>query len=716
MPYLTTRFKSQSARWSILIFSLAFTVRIVNLLFLSRNDPAFYYPQVDSLWHHLWALDILKNNFWGTEVYFRGPLYPYFLALVYSVFDASIFAAKLIQAAGGALICVLIYRIGAHTFEEKIGRLAGLFAILYGPMIFYESELLIEWLAILLALAMIFMLVRFSKEMSISSAAWAGVFCGLSAIARPNILVLAPLFVVWMLLRNRTETQLSRRLSAAGIFALGVFLCVLPVTIRNYIVADDIVLISSQGGVNFYLGNNSEADGLTMVMPEINLNLSIPWSEFVDTTSGFAQSAVGRALKSSEVSDFWNDKAIDYISSHPLAFLILTCRRVVYLFSGFENSDQADIYRFRPNSPILAATIFNYGVKFPFGIIAPLSLIGLVLAWSQRRRTACLYLFLLGYIPTVVLFLVTARHRLAVIAVLLIFAAVAVMRLSECVRTHDYQRLVVLFAALVCLVAVLNHNWFSLGYDNPAQFHYQRALVLEKQGKLAAAISEYNEALRYQPLAEVFNNLGFALSRKGDFAGAYRAYQQAMRSRPDYAAAMTNLGQLFLNSGSLDSAEYYLTMASASDPRLPQVYQNLSDLEQRRGNLTAAESILKKGIEMSPRSPALYNALANHYLRQNREPDAKILLEQAIAIDEQYAIAHVNLANILLNNRDFVAARGHYRKSIVINPDLKQAHFNLALLFLQTNLLDSARQSLEAVLRIDPGDRQAQEALRNLTH
>ncbi len=711
-----TSLRSDHGRWPLIIFVAALIVRVANVLFLSANDPAFYYPQVDSQWHHLWAIDILKNNFGGSEVYFRGPLYPYFLALVYAIFGVSTFAAKLVQAVGGAAICLLIYQLGRTAVSEKTGRIAALIAVFYGPLLFYESELLIEWLAILLALLMLLVLLKNRSQLTIRTVFLAGICGGLSAIARPNILIVYPLIALWIVWENRTSHSLRSRLLSAGAFTLGIVLCILPVTVRNYVVGDDLVLISSQGGVNFHLANNSQANGLTMVMPEIRLNLSVPWSDFVDTTSAFAESALGHKLKPSEVSSFWSSRAWDYIGKNPMQFLSLTGKRLIYLFSGFENSDQADIYRFSDFSPVLKALIWNHGVKFPFGIIGPLSLIGLVMAWRERSRLSLLYLFLLGYIPTVILFLVTARHRLAIIVILFIFAGYAIERLIATIRKADYRRLAMPFASLLILFLLLNHNWFDLGFDNPAQFHYQRGMVLEKQGNLPGAIAAYREALTFQPLPEAMNNLGYALWRSGDLAGAYDIYHRALVARPDYADAMSNLGLLFLNGGPVDSARYYFERARQLDPGLGQVYLNLSEIYLRSNNAAAADSILQLGIQYAPKLPSLYNALANIYLKQGRIPEAKSLLEKSLLVDDNYATGHVNLANIQLGERNFESAREHYRRALAIKPDLKQAQMNLAILFVQANMPDSARVCFEAVLKIDPTDRQAQEALLRLRH
>ncbi len=642
--WFTNKWSDSGFRWSLFVFFSALLLRVVNLIFLSRNDPAFYVPQVDSLWHHRWAIEILTKNFWGDEIFFRAPLYPYFLALIYWIFGIKLFVAKFVQAIGGAFTCILIYQVGKEAFTERVGRLASLLAVFYGTLILYESELLIEWLPIVFNLWMLLLMIRYRENHSLSRWVGIGLFGGLSAIARPNVLLVFPLLFVWPWWDTRRELGWLRSLKRPAALLFGVVLCLLPVTIRNYVVGHDLILVSAQGGINFYLGNNPEADGLTMQMPEIKLDLSIPWSDFVDTTDAYAQTAAGESLKPSEISNFWKRRAWSWIFDNPVDFAALTAKRLLYLFSGFENSDQADIYRFSENSPILQTLIFDRGIKFPFGVIAPLALLGLVLAWPQRQRLAPLYLFLLGYIPTIILFLVTARHRLAVIVLFLIFAAFAVERLWQWSRERQAAKLVAACAVLALLLVGLNLRPFELGFDTSWQYHYQRGQVLEKQGRLDEAIAEYRASVNFLPSAEALNNLGYALSRRNDFAGAYRAYQQALQVKPGGADVLANLGLLFLNVNELDSAAHYLNLSQQSNPNLPQVYVNLAELHERREAPAAAEQAYRQGLAAAPEFGPLYNGLANLLLRLNRLSEAIAVLTSATERAPGYSIAHANLA------------------------------------------------------------------------
>ncbi len=63
------------------------------------------------------------------------------------------------------------------------------------------------------------------------------------------------------------DTPVSALVNNSLILMAAILLTVAPVTIRNLIVADDFVLVSSSGGINFYIGNNESANGISSSLP-----------------------------------------------------------------------------------------------------------------------------------------------------------------------------------------------------------------------------------------------------------------------------------------------------------------------------------------------------------------------------------------------------------------------------------------------------------------
>ena len=90
---------------------------------------------------------------------------------------------------------------------------------------------------------------------------------------------------------------------------------VAPVTIRNYAVGDDLVLISSNGGVNLYIGNNPQTSLVTPRIPDIEqLAGRSGWSLFAypEIIRG-VEAQAQRSMKYSEVSRYFSGRAFDFI-------------------------------------------------------------------------------------------------------------------------------------------------------------------------------------------------------------------------------------------------------------------------------------------------------------------------------------------------------------------------------------------------------------------
>ena len=94
---------------------------------------------------------------------------------------------------------------------------------------------------------------------------------------------------------------------------LGCLLPIVPVTIRNQVVGDDLVLISSQAGVNFYIGNNPLSDGRTAIVP----GTPGGWWEGYHATIERAERATGRDLKPSPVSRYYFGEAFALTADPP---------------------------------------------------------------------------------------------------------------------------------------------------------------------------------------------------------------------------------------------------------------------------------------------------------------------------------------------------------------------------------------------------------------
>lgn len=198
----------------------------------------------------------------------RPPLYPAFLWVIYTTqgerywLNAAILAQSFVAWCSSLLIALVAERLGGR----RAGLLAGCIAAMYAPFLYLESVFLTETLVNLLFLAAVAVYVGLltrqaspgsSRAPGSPARALAGVsaLVGLATLARPNACILLIPFMVHALLHRR-------RMNGSAPVALAAL--VLPAALlvggwmwRNYSLLGSPVL-SSTGGINFYLGNNAD--------------------------------------------------------------------------------------------------------------------------------------------------------------------------------------------------------------------------------------------------------------------------------------------------------------------------------------------------------------------------------------------------------------------------------------------------------------------------
>ena len=702
-------------KWPLAVFLAAFLIRLIYLI-QSRSNPSFYFPMVDEQWHFNWAKDIITGNFWGSEAYFRGPLYPYFLAILLKITGTSILWSRILQMIIPSLSAALIYLLATKSFSHKVGIVAALAFAAYGAMIFYDAMFMIESLFIFLNLLALYLLLQYEKDIRPLPWLISGAILGLSAITRPNILLIAPLFLLWIYFRPQFAGNKKSSFLIIATYLIGILIPILTVTVRNYIVAGEPILISSQGGVNFYIGNNPDAEGLTMLMPEVKLDESLPWNEFTAATRKAAERETGKNLTAGEESSFWTRKALGFIWNNPAKFISLTFRKLIYFLVGFENSDNQDIYFSRNYSSLYSALLWHKLIYFPFGLLFPLAVVGAVQGWKRRRELTLYYIFVIGYIPTVIFFLVTARHRLPVIPFLLIFAALGILAVVELFRRKDYRKALIYFSIFIVLLIFCNRRYFDIGFQNISQTHFNQALAYEQQGNLQLAEQEYRAALEENPnSATTLNNLGFIQYRTGRLNDAFSNFNRAIQADSKFAEAYNNLGLVLEAQNDLAQAELYYKKALNINPEMIQAYINLGDIYLAQNDYIKSEVYYLQAKQSFPTAKEPYFKLGALYARKKEFANAEEMFLKGEQFGKPSAYDYVNWGNIYYATRQPSRAIPLYEMSISADSTFPQAYFNLALTYQAFGYPpDSAKYYLEKLLRINPQFQPAREMLEKM--
>jgi len=701
--------------WPLAIFAVALIVRLIVLFGLRANDPTFYAPLVDSQWHHIWATQIAGGQIFPDTVFFRAPLYPLILGLLYFISGSSILFAKLFWIVVGSLSCVIVYRIAAMLFSDTVGRIAGLTMAFYGTIVFFDTQLLFPVLIIFLNTMAVYLLVMYHRDGKDSYLYISGLLLGLSVVTRPNTIVLVPFIMLWLFFVSMNKFSMGNRIGKNAIFVLLVLLPMLPTTIHNYSVSREFIPISNQGGVNFYIGNNESADGLALNLPELPADRWISWREFIFVTDSLARFDTGKPMKPGEISSYWTSKALGWIKSDLGGSLGLTLKKAYYFFAGYENPNNTEIYSHKSHSFLLSILILDIGLKIPFGIVMPLAVFGLIATRSRWRDLMPLHIAIFAYAVTVILFFVNARYRLPVVPFVIVFAGAGVHILWQKIKQGKYGGILIPASVTVTLLILLNLNLFDLGRKNPYIDHISRAIASERSGDKNRAVSEYREALKYDPESEDAHvrlaNLLVTMEKPDD---AEHHFIEAIRANEESPKANVGLGKLYLRQGKLEMARVYLNYAFVRGREMPEVLSAWAEMHEATGKPDSAEIFYKRALEKSSNKAHYANLLGNLFISTGSYDAAFKYFEMAVNEAPDNMSARLNLANLKLETGDTTAAIADYLEIQKRNPDLIQLNHNLAVLYFKQGNTKLAREYAQNCLRVNPNYKPAYNLLELL--
>ena len=208
--------------------------------------------------------------------------------------------------------------------------------------------------------------------------------------------------------------------------------------------------------------------------------------------------------------------------------------------------------------------------------------------------------------------------------------------------------------------------------------HFAAGATLQKAGRPADAITQYERALELNPrYAEAHQNLGVALDAQGRNAEATAHYQKALELDPSYPQALNSMGNAML--------------------------------KQRR--LSEAIAQFNKALEIRPDYAMVHNDLGLALEQQGKFREAKVQYQKAIEIDEGLALAQCNLGNAAVRDGNFYDAIAHYEKAVQADPRYSEAHNNLGNTLMHLGRLSEAVDQYERALEINPRYAEAQNNL-----
>ena len=549
--------------WSICLLALA--LRVLYILDVS-DQPLFAHLVVDQLSYDEWAVEIAAGAWIGDDVFYQDPFYPYFLAVIYSIFGRSLGLVYLIQSALSAFSCLLVFGIGRRAFgDERVGLLAALFWALYEVDFFYQAQILKTGPGTCLGMLALWLLLVARDRSTPWVCAAAGVAAGLLPLYRGPFLVVVPLLIsalAWDWWKRSGRAALVPTLSVS----LGALLVLFAVAVRNYAVSGELILTTAQAGQNFYYGHNDLANGRAVQLPFVRPHPRFERADF----HAEAERRTGRAMTAPEVSRFWLGESVGWALENPGRAIAVTWLKLRILLYRVEAPDNLNFDFFR--------THLSTVLKLPlpaFWLAGPLGVAGLVLALA-RRRAGMLALYVLPYAATMLMTFVLSRYRMAIVPVLLVYAAYALLSLWEAVRSRNRSALLWLLVPLVLCAAVAYPRWTQSKFDVAWARMGSAWLAAEEPAEAAEA---YRKALEVNPrLLHACIGLGQAQEKGGRDGEALQTYVMCARTHPESARPHVALAVLHLRNGDDERGIAEFRRALEIEPGNPQAREGLRRL------------------------------------------------------------------------------------------------------------------------------------------
>ena len=409
------------ARWLTAIALVALVLRVVWVLYAARaprelHDPQFYLIYADQIAHGN-GYRLLDGQ--PTAYYPVG--YPAALGVVFSLVihtpipDNLIKTAAFFQVFLGVATVVLAYYVARRLFGATVGLLSALWIAVFPNLIYHTGAILTETLFNLLVMAALLVLVwpgwqrgRVEPRRLVVF----GVLLGASALVRPISLLFLPiLLIVWLW----AGAGWRRAATQTGVALVATAAVIMPWTIRNVIVMDAPVIISTNLGDDLCIGHYPGAPG----------HFALP-----DVCFPASYDKLRRPEYETRRNDDNTRRAISFAVHHPGAELKLLSRKAYWLWNHDHDGVWAvESYGDDPFiSPHLRAALYRVADIFFFTTISlgGLGLAGFVLAPRDPRRVFTL-LALLAFAGVPLVFFTDARFHVPVMPLMSIAAAWALV-------------------------------------------------------------------------------------------------------------------------------------------------------------------------------------------------------------------------------------------------------------------------------------------------
>ncbi len=610
-------------RLSIVIL-IALGLRVIYLLQV-KSQGWFIAPGMDPAFYAVWAEDILNGDASNYIPFPRAPLYAYLLAVIKGILGDSWLIPRMLNILADIISIATIYFITKRIAGNTPAVYTAMIFACAGVTIYYSGEILMTSIATSLMAALLFALITYNKKPSILYATLSGGILAFFSLLRPNVLLLIPITLMLIMKANHNETK-SKLMIVYGVSHLGTILLILsPALIVNFQATYKLIPVSTQGGVNFYIGNAEDADGWSSTLPGVGAD----WSDHDVRT--IAELDAGRNLTITETgSQLWKMGFREILES-PLGWTELMLKKILLVINRREIGNNRPLSLASEASPVMKILFtLSIGLLLPFILLASL---------MNRTKPEIRIIILLSsvYAISIVVFFVNSRYRMPLLPVAAILGGIGLDYFVSIVKEKRRPQKMQILVFTTGIILALPF-WVGSKFENSAQSEYIAGNGLLRIGDYEEALNRYKTALKAEPNYRNLNlNMGVAYLSLGDTASAEEVFIRELERHPSNLRALNNLGAIAEQRHNIERAEQLYNQALSISPHYTDARLNLGRVLLKLGD----KRVLDGEIEQA---------------RQNY-----IQADNFIGSDPR---PHYRLALISVAESDLTSARSHLQESL----------------------------------------------------
>ena len=205
---------------------------------------------------------------------------------------------------------------------------------------------------------------------------------------------------------------------------------------------------------------------------------------------------------------------------------------------------------------------------------------------------------------------------------------------------------------------------------------------------------------------------------EGRVDDAIQRFRAVNSLRPEFVAALVNLGNVYLELNRLDEAKTTFASALQKEANNPAAHYGLGQVALSKRTYAEAVEHFEKALALAPEANRIHYALAMAYRGLRNSEKTKFHLAQQGTVGVrvadpmmdrlqelvQGARVHLVRGKIALEAKRYEEAAREFRKAIAAQPDSVPAHINLGAALTQLGDLKGAAEQFEKALLIDPNN------------